>query len=116
MVNIATSFEEVATRVILDANECVLNVNITTNTIRLGKVLEMMQMIIILSNKAENPIITKLLEEMMKYLGSINEKGTLEQNTVDAASGLALKLVKASLIKKIHNEIMGNDNTRVTNN
>lgn len=111
LATIATNFQEAATQVILDANECVLNNSITSNTIKVSKVLEMIQMILILSNKPNlPPLITKLLDNLMNQLSSFADKGNLEQHTVEAASGLALKLVKASLIKKIHNQLIGVQN------
>jgi hypothetical protein len=73
---ISASFEEVANHVIKNACDCVLNPSSNGFSIDLSKVVEMIQMILILTKKDNfSPLIMKLMDEMMAYILAIPPKG-----------------------------------------
>jgi len=109
--NIAKSFEDEATQLVRHANETVLNVRVSPMQLSdsLKRINEMLQMVLILTHKTDfSVLIHKMSESYTEFIATHSSyQGQIDKYTLDAADGRALKLVKASLIKKIHNELNG---------
>jgi len=112
LVMTAKNFMEESYQLLRNTNKCVLDTNTPTSVMSMKKITEILQMVLILTQKSDlNSCIHKLREKFNEFVSSnrlaITDKGTVEQDTVNAAVGRAVYSVMASLIVKIHTELVG---------
>lgn len=97
-----------------NANRCVLNPETSSQIMSLGKIKEMLEMILILTKRPDSlGVLHQLFDSLSESIQRTPNHGRIDQNTVEAASGLAIELVKASLIKKILNSLLAVHNLAI---